>query len=691
MISQRSSDEAFNLELAFHNLNSKQNQMKLIELLFVVLFAISAILVDAAPIPRDDNPGLLEDQQLDESNDSTAALDEPSDSINESLIGETTSSLEDLEQGDSFVADEQPRNSPSSSNRHSSDNEETESSNDYFGEENVVKMNLTLSYGMAAPDGFSRPTVLINGGTPGPEIRVKQGDILILTVHNDLHYEGAALHIHGLHQRGSPQYDGVAYGTQWPILPGKSFTYKYRITNSPGTYWYHAHYQLQSQAVFGAFIIEDNKGEAPYEYDEERTMLLSDWYRASDTEQLVGLMSPTFKWIGNPDSLLVNGKTRNSPNCTACNETALSYEILPVEENKTYRFRFIGASSLSYFRVELQSHLMTIIEADGIYVRPYTVKSLEINSGERFSVLIETNQPIDNYAFKIDIRWRSQGPTTYAYLGYKGANSTDLTKIPNNDLFSSAASNYADIKSEWIHSDLKPTKRDGSYKRVPANATKTITLTGKQTKVPHHKVANATQMKWLINNSEYVPNMDLPLLMAAYQGRDKFWESIHEPSRDLVFEIERGDVVDIVLQNTVALNGICEQHPFHLHGHHFWVLGGGPGDYQTAIKAGKANLNTKDPIMKDTVTLYPYDYAFFQTVNATNAGKACGWKVIRFIADNPGVWNFHCHIAAHMHMGMQVFFAERIDEVRDLLDTASIQGGLGLGDRFTNDFISSYQ
>lgn len=30
------------------------------------------------------------------------------------------------------------------------------------------------------------------------------------------------------------------------------------------------------------------------------------------------------------------------------------------------------------------------------------------------------------------------------------------------------------------------------------------------------------------------------------------------------------------------------------------------------------------------------------------AGSFCGFKIIRFIADNPGVWNMHCHISSHM-------------------------------------------
>ena len=56
-----------------------------------------------------------------------------------------------------------------------------------------------------------------------------------------------------------------------------------------------------------------------------------------------------------------------------------------------------------------------------------------------------------------------------------------------------------------------------------------------------------------------------------------------------------------------------EQHPFHLHGYHFWVLGTGMGVYSKA--AFGASLNTVNPVSRDTV----------------NVIKG-GWTVIRFQA-----------------------------------------------------------
>ena len=96
---------------------------------------------------------------------------------------------------------------------------------------------------------------------------------------------------------------------------------------------------------------------------------------------------------------------------------------------------------------------------------------------------------------------------------------------------------------------------------------------------------------------------------------------------------------------------ISEEHPWHLHGHSFWVIGSGPGKYNESL-----DLSREPRILRDTTTLYPYSGAYFQ--DKIRPGDPCGWKVIRFRADNPGVWPLHCHITAHMIMGMMVVFKE---------------------------------
>jgi FtsP/CotA-like multicopper oxidase with cupredoxin domain len=63
---------------------------------------------------------------------------------------------------------------------------------------------------------------LINGQFPGPTIEANWGDMLMITVHNQISNptEGIGMHWHGILQKKTQYYDGVASVTQCPIAPG---------------------------------------------------------------------------------------------------------------------------------------------------------------------------------------------------------------------------------------------------------------------------------------------------------------------------------------------------------------------------------------------------------------------------------------------------------------------------------------
>lgn len=114
-----------------------------------------------------------------------------------------------------------------------------------------------------------------------------------------------------------------------------------------------------------------------------------------------------------------------------------------------------------------------------------------------------------------------------------------------------------------------------------------------------------------------------------------------------LYKIKFNNTVDIILQNANALaDNVSEIHPWHLHGHDFWVLGYGEGLFQ---KEDVSRFNLENAPLRNTVVIFPY-----------------GWTAIRFVADNPGVWAFHCHIEPHLHMGMGVVFAEGIELVKEI-------------------------
>jgi FtsP/CotA-like multicopper oxidase with cupredoxin domain len=116
-----------------------------------------------------------------------------------------------------------------------------------------------------------------DGKAPGPELRVRQGDLVEVTLVNQDIEDGVTLHWHGLDVPNAE--DGVAGLTQNAVRPGERYTYRFRAEQT-GTYWYHSH-QVSSEQVkkglFGAFIVEPEDGVSA---DEDVAMVAHGWYGA---------------------------------------------------------------------------------------------------------------------------------------------------------------------------------------------------------------------------------------------------------------------------------------------------------------------------------------------------------------------------------------------------------------------------
>jgi laccase len=113
-------------------------------------------------------------------------------------------------------------------------------------------------------------------------------------------------------------------------------------------------------------------------------------------------------------------------------------------------------------------------------------------------------------------------------------------------------------------------------------------------------------------------------------------QSLQSPVKGTkLFRLKFGSVVEIVLQGTNIFAG--EEHPMHLHGHDFYVLATGSGNFDPSRDASKFNL--VDPPLRNTIGV-----------------PVRGWVVIRFVANNPGVWIMHCHIDAHLGWGLAMAF-----------------------------------
>ncbi|QXD17236.1 copper resistance system multicopper oxidase [Rhodocaloribacter litoris] len=253
----------------------------------------------------------------------------------------------------------------------------------------------------------------INGTVPGPLLRFREGEEVVLKVTNRLK-EDTSIHWHGLLVPFN--MDGVP-GVSFPgIRPGETFTYRFALRQS-GTYWYHSHSGLQEQTgVYGPIIV-DPAGDDPVAYDREHVVVLSDWtfedphrvlrklrkmpgYYNFQRQTLLGLLR------GEDLSLrdrLRWGRMRmdatDLADVTGATYTYLMNGLAP-EDNWTalfrpgerVRLRFINAGAGSFFDVRIPGLPLTIVQADGQNVQPVTVDEFRIGIAETYDVIVEPRE-----------------------------------------------------------------------------------------------------------------------------------------------------------------------------------------------------------------------------------------------------------------------------------------------------------
>ncbi|KAF2284084.1 hypothetical protein GH714_018891 [Hevea brasiliensis] len=111
----------------------------------------------------------------------------------------------------------------------------------------------------------------------------------------------------------------------------------------------------ERQGFYGSIRVSLPDGESePFAYDYDRSIILTDWYHNSTYEQSVGLSSNPFVWVGEPHSLLIQGKGKfdcSTPGipagvCNASNPECSPY-AMTIVPGKTYRLRVSSLTALS--------------------------------------------------------------------------------------------------------------------------------------------------------------------------------------------------------------------------------------------------------------------------------------------------------------------------------------------------------
>ncbi|GAA0577222.1 copper resistance system multicopper oxidase [Halomonas salifodinae] len=266
--------------------------------------------------------------------------------------------------------------------------------------------------------------ISINGTSPGPLIRLREGQDAVLRVTNLLD-EPTSIHWHGLIL--PPGMDGVPGISFAGIAPGETFTYRFPVRQN-GTYWYHSHSGLQEQLGHAGPLIIDAAEREPFRYDREHVLLLTDWtfeepmavFRNLKTaegyynfqERTVADFFADVRERGFAATAERRGmwaRMRMSSRDIA-DVTGSTYRYLinghSPEENWTalfragerIRLRIINGSAMSYFDVRIPGLRMTVVAADGQPVQPVPVDEFRIAVAETYDVLVA---PEDDTAYTL--------------------------------------------------------------------------------------------------------------------------------------------------------------------------------------------------------------------------------------------------------------------------------------------------
>ena len=211
-----------------------------------------------------------------------------------------------------------------------------------------------------------------NNQVPGPLLKAKKGDTLVVKVENKLS-EPTMIHWHGIRLPASMDGTGEV---QQPILPGESFEYRFTVPDA-GTFWYHSHQNETVQmerGMYGGIVIED---ETDPVVDNERVLVIDDMKLNKKNE--FTKHGAIGRWVERHDGRegstnLINGKE------------ALTMQMFA---GQTERWRIINAASARYFKLSLDGKPFKVIATDGgllEYAR--TENELIITPGERFDIVV---------------------------------------------------------------------------------------------------------------------------------------------------------------------------------------------------------------------------------------------------------------------------------------------------------------
>ncbi|MEP9316271.1 copper resistance system multicopper oxidase [Pseudomonas sp. LABIM340] len=518
--------------------------------------------------------------------------------------------------------------------------------------------DLTIGEGELKLSDGARKALTVNGRTPAPELRFKEGEDVELRVTNTLDRD-TSLHWHGLILPYTQ--DGVP-GISFPgIKPGETFTYRFTVKQS-GTYWYHAHSDFQEiEGLYGPLVIEP-KAREPYRYDREYTLLLADWHDTRPETVFANLKKQSDYYNRNQRTLgdfiadssangfmatvrdrLDWGGMRMAPTDIA---DIAGFRFLvngqDSEQNWTglfkpgerVRLRIINGSGMSYFDLRIPGLKMTVVQADGNDVQPVTVDELRIAVAETYDVIV---QPQEDRAYTFFAEAMDRSGYARATLTPRAGLQAEVPALRERPLLT-----MADMGMNHEGMD-----HGGMAMAGPEAADMSGMDHSSMAGMDHSQMAGMDHSAMAAPKSDYAPGSGLTpqpaepgnrLLVYADLKAMRPYADYRAPDRTIEFRLtgnmeryfwsidgkkySEADPIRLTYGERVRIrfvNDTMMTHPMHLHG--MWMQ----------LDKGNGRFNP----LKHVVSVAP--------------GSTLDVDVP---ADALGEWAFHCHLIYHMAAGM---------------------------------------
>ncbi|ESQ40646.1 hypothetical protein EUTSA_v10013732mg [Eutrema salsugineum] len=360
------------------------------------------------------------------------------------------------------------------------------------------------------------------------------------------------------------------------------------------------------------------------------------------------------------DAFTINGQPGDFYRCS-------SQETLRflVGSGETVLLRVVNSGLNQELFFAVANHKLTVVAADASYTKPFSTNVIMLGPGQTTDVLLTADQPPAHYYMAAHAYNSANAPfdntTTTAILQYKGAPCVTRqgnlqaqravpAQLPGFNDTATAAAFTAQMKSPSrvevpleIDEDLFFTVGLGLFNCSTPNTQRC-------------QGPNRTRFTASINNVSFVFPRRNSIMQAYYQGNSagvfttdfppipplafdytgNVSRGLWQPTRGTkAYKLKYKSKVQVILQDTSIVT--IENHPMHLHGYEFYVVGTGIGNFNPSKDT--ASFNLLDPPRRNTIGTPPG-----------------GWVAIRFVADNPGVWLMHCHIDSHIFWGLAMVF-----------------------------------